>query len=382
MPQLFFRQVHRDSPHLKMAEVGPRLGSGVSRLVPFRKGQTFSVCSQASPGSLQLAVSDWLCEEKSAGGQCEVHSVGQSKATRRKLCRANNSKFEFEAVNGNTFLEMSRSLENASLHGFAAAWCLQSALQEKLPWRMTPWTRGAVSSTYPDTFTCPHQLRTFCTVVFTLPELKAKRLYRDTEQQSRIRNYNWRGNNKRMDALPLFRSRTAYYDILKVSSSATQSQIKTAYYKQSFIYHPDRNPSNKEATQVFSEISEAYTVLGNIALRRKYDRGILSEADVQGAGKPSSKESTSKPMASTQQQQRVRQFSHRGGKPIFDFDAFYQAHYGEQLQKERQLRARKQRMQEMQEQNQKRLQYGRILEMTVLALLASTGLILYNITSS
>lgn len=123
-------------------------------------------------------------------------------------------------------------------------------------------------------------------------------------------------------------------------------------------------------------------MLGNIALRRKYDRGILSEADVQGAGKPSSKESTSKPMASTQQQQRVRQFSHRGGKPIFDFDAFYQAHYGEQLQKERQLRARKQRMQEMQEQNQKRLQYGRILETTVLALLASTGLILYNITSS
>uniref|UniRef100_A0A3Q3GXJ8 J domain-containing protein n=1 Tax=Kryptolebias marmoratus TaxID=37003 RepID=A0A3Q3GXJ8_KRYMA len=34
---------------------------------------------------------------------------------------------------------------------------------------------------------------------------------------------------------------TTFYDILKVPPSATQSQIKTAYYKQSLIYHPDKN---------------------------------------------------------------------------------------------------------------------------------------------
>uniref|UniRef100_A0A673BB84 J domain-containing protein n=1 Tax=Sphaeramia orbicularis TaxID=375764 RepID=A0A673BB84_9TELE len=67
----------------------------------------------------------------------------------------------------------------------------------------------------------------------------------------------------------------SYYDILKVSPSATQSQIKSAYYKQSFIYHPDKNAGSEEAKQMFAEISEAYTVLGNITLRRKYDRGIL-----------------------------------------------------------------------------------------------------------
>uniref|UniRef100_A0A3B4V630 DnaJ homolog subfamily C member 30, mitochondrial n=1 Tax=Seriola dumerili TaxID=41447 RepID=A0A3B4V630_SERDU len=93
---------------------------------------------------------------------------------------------------------------------------------------------------------------------------------------------------------------TAYYDILKVSPGATQSQIKTAYYKQSFIYHPDKNPGSKEATQRFSEISEAYTVLGNISLRRKYDRGILSQSDIRSAGRPSSKETTSRSTGSQQ----------------------------------------------------------------------------------
>uniref|UniRef100_A0A3B3DI57 J domain-containing protein n=1 Tax=Oryzias melastigma TaxID=30732 RepID=A0A3B3DI57_ORYME len=47
-------------------------------------------------------------------------------------------------------------------------------------------------------------------------------------------------------AVLLHRSRTAYYDILRVSPSATQSQVKTAYYKQSFVYHPDKNPGSKE----------------------------------------------------------------------------------------------------------------------------------------
>uniref|UniRef100_A0A3B4AKK1 J domain-containing protein n=1 Tax=Periophthalmus magnuspinnatus TaxID=409849 RepID=A0A3B4AKK1_9GOBI len=44
----------------------------------------------------------------------------------------------------------------------------------------------------------------------------------------------------------IIKERTAYYDILKVTPHATQAQIKTAYYKQSFIYHPDKNPGNME----------------------------------------------------------------------------------------------------------------------------------------
>uniref|UniRef100_A0A3B1K2K7 J domain-containing protein n=1 Tax=Astyanax mexicanus TaxID=7994 RepID=A0A3B1K2K7_ASTMX len=67
------------------------------------------------------------------------------------------------------------------------------------------------------------------------------------------------------------RSKTAYYDILQVSPNATQAQIKTAYYKQSFLYHPDKNPGREEATYRFAQISEAYSILGSVGLRKKYD---------------------------------------------------------------------------------------------------------------
>uniref|UniRef100_A0A3Q3M9W0 DnaJ homolog subfamily C member 30, mitochondrial n=1 Tax=Mastacembelus armatus TaxID=205130 RepID=A0A3Q3M9W0_9TELE len=120
------------------------------------------------------------------------------------------------------------------------------------------------------------------------------------------RNYSWRTDSSSEDGPLLHRSRTAYYDVLKVSPGATQSQIKTAYYKQSFIYHPDKNPGSKEATQRFSEISEAYTVLGNLSLRRKYDRGILSQSDIRSAGRPPSKEPATRSTGSPARKQRMQ----------------------------------------------------------------------------
>uniref|UniRef100_A0A3B3UWH9 J domain-containing protein n=1 Tax=Poecilia latipinna TaxID=48699 RepID=A0A3B3UWH9_9TELE len=67
---------------------------------------------------------------------------------------------------------------------------------------------------------------------------------------------------------PLYKTKTGYYDVLEVPTTATKAQIKTAYYKQSFAFHPDRNPGSAEATDRFSEISEAYTVLGDKVLRK------------------------------------------------------------------------------------------------------------------
>lgn len=175
---------------------------------------------------------------------------------------------------------------------------------------------------------------------------------------------------------PLYRSRTAYYDILKVSPNATQAQIKSAYYKQSFLHHPDRNRSrSEEAARSFALVSEAYSVLGSSGLRRKYDRGILNQTDVQNAGKPSSSD------ASNQRPRRASNASKSGGNGNFDFDAFYQAHYGEQLQREKQMRHRREELQRLQEENFRKWKQGKMTEVTVAFLLVCGGVILMSLRS-
>ena len=70
-------------------------------------------------------------------------------------------------------------------------------------------------------------------------------------------------------------SQTRYYDVLGVTPSATQHQIKAAYYNMSKLYHPDVSKGAKSHT-MFTEITEAYEVLGNLRKRRMYDRGIYT----------------------------------------------------------------------------------------------------------
>ncbi|XP_059208750.1 uncharacterized protein LOC131987869 [Centropristis striata] len=143
-------------------------------------------------------------------------------------------------------------------------------------------------------------------------------------------------------AEPLYRTKTGYYDILEVLSTATQSQIKTAYYKQSFVYHPDRNPDSEVATVRFSEISEAYAVLGNKALRKKYDRGLLSQSDLITTARPSAKHTDSPEKQQTES--RRSEVAALNRKEIFDFDNFIKSHYGEQLQREKDLKTRREEM--------------------------------------
>lgn len=74
------------------------------------------------------------------------------------------------------------------------------------------------------------------------------------------------------------RSASHYYDILGLTPKATQKQIKSAYYAMSKKYHPDV-ATGKENHNMFTDISEAYQVLGNIQKRRLYDRGLLNSRD-------------------------------------------------------------------------------------------------------
>lgn len=63
------------------------------------------------------------------------------------------------------------------------------------------------------------------------------------------------------------------YDDLGIPKTATQSEIKNAYYNLSMVYHPDKNEGCEKASRKFRNISEAYEVLGNFRTRRMYDKG-------------------------------------------------------------------------------------------------------------
>ncbi|MBP1630297.1 MAG: chaperone protein DnaJ [Bacteroidetes bacterium] len=71
-----------------------------------------------------------------------------------------------------------------------------------------------------------------------------------------------------------------YYEILGVSKSASDEELKKAYRKLALKFHPDRNPDDKEAEEKFKEAAEAYEVLSNKDKRARYDQ--FGHAGVDG----------------------------------------------------------------------------------------------------
>lgn len=79
-------------------------------------------------------------------------------------------------------------------------------------------------------------------------------------------------------------SKRDYYEVLGVSRSATDPEIKSAYRKLALKYHPDRNPGDKAAEDHFKEAAEAYAVLADAEKRGMYDRFGHAGVASTGAG--------------------------------------------------------------------------------------------------
>ncbi|XP_058962099.2 RNA 3'-terminal phosphate cyclase-like [Pocillopora verrucosa] len=86
-----------------------------------------------------------------------------------------------------------------------------------------------------------------------------------------------------------YNKRKSLYDVLDVPHTATQDEIKTAYYELSLKYHPDVNKSEKSEHK-FQEITNAYNVLRNLTSRRDYDKEIGTYFTMRGAKKKESGE--------------------------------------------------------------------------------------------
>lgn len=143
-----------------------------------------------------------------------------------------------------------------------------------------------------------------------------------------------------------------FYDTLGVTPNATQSDIKKAYYKLSMQYHPDKNEGSEQAILKFREITEAYEILGSYKSRKMYDRGMIQKSfsnQQQYGGAVADDEEEDDPQTKfyKQHMNRTKAPPPTGSTPIYDFDEWSRAHYGETFDRRRTAKKRYEQMKDV-----------------------------------
>eukprot|EP00055_Hartaetosiga_balthica_P013499 m.69700 g.69700 ORF g.69700 m.69700 type:complete len:238 (-) comp8280_c0_seq2:385-1098(-) len=126
--------------------------------------------------------------------------------------------------------------------------------------------------------------------------------------------------------------RMDYYKMLGISSTATQKEIKTAYYRKSLLHHPDKHQGDLDAAKKFGLLTKAYSILSQPDLRREYDAGKPTGYDRQGPR--------------MRNQRRAGPMNYHNAH--FDFQAYFRGHYGDSTKRMKQRKNR--------EEMQKRIQ--------------------------
>ncbi len=97
-----------------------------------------------------------------------------------------------------------------------------------------------------------------------------------------------------------------YYSILGVSKTANDIEIKAAFRRLAMIYHPDKNPNNPDAKQVFENVLKAYNTLIHPSSRRRYDQRTSDATHISKT--QHNKRKTQKEWTFTEEEMQRRQY--------------------------------------------------------------------------